>query len=122
MTRGSHLMSRRCLPLLALLLTGCGAEPEESGPWSETTAPAPSKSSFDPGRTGQVSGRVTWAGRFPTVEPIAYTVPKPDGSGFERRITTNPNRPKINASTRAIQDAVVFLRKIDLAAAAPWDL
>jgi hypothetical protein len=116
-------MSRRCLPILSLLLTGCGADPGDWAPWNETEKQANQTSTtFNPARTGQVSGQVSWSGKFPSVPPIGYTVAKADASGFENRITANPNRPKINAATRAITDAVVFLRKIDPAASRPWDL
>jgi hypothetical protein len=114
---------RRCLPLLMILSAGCGYDPGEVDlPLANENPPSPIGRSFDPDPTGKIVGQVTWSDRFPTVNPVPYRVPKADGSGFEIHITTNPNRPRLNASTRAIGDAVVFLRKIDVAASHPWDL
>ena len=46
-------------------------------------------------------------------------MPKKDGS-FDVRLMPNPNRPQIDPDSRAVANAVVYLRKIDTAAAKPW--
>jgi hypothetical protein len=114
----------RCLPLIVVLFsTGCSCDPEDLDlPQPKEKPPTSIGQSFNPNRTGRICGQVTWRDRLPIVPPIEYTLPKPDGLGFETRITTNPNRPKINAASRAIGDAVVFLRNIDLAGSHAWDL
>jgi hypothetical protein len=114
----------RCLPFLVVFLsTGCGFDPEDLHlPQSKDKPPSQIGQSFNPERTGRISGQVTWSDRLPVVSPIEYRLPKSNGPGFEDHITTNPNRPKINASTRAIGEAVVYLRNIDSAESRPWDL
>jgi hypothetical protein len=100
--------SFRCLPLFVVLFsTGCSYDPEDLNlPHSNEKPPASISQSFNTDLSGRISGQVTWRDRLPIVPPI----------------TTNPNRPKINAATRVIGEAVVFLRNIDLAGSHPWDL
>jgi hypothetical protein len=108
---------------VVIFLSGCGIDPNDVElPKPQENAPAPIGQSFDPSRTGTITGQVTWSDRLPAVAPIEYKLPKPDGLGFETHLTANPNRPKTNASTRAIGDAVVFLKCIDVAASRGWDL
>lgn len=119
------MIGYRPLLLGTILLSGCGADPTElvSLPTQETENSAPPSSSrFDPANTGGISGLLTWSAPIPDVPPIGYQVPRSDGSGFEIRTTTNPNRPQINAKSRVIADAVVFLRKVDPVFARPWNL
>lgn len=114
----------RCCPIfVVIILSGCGIDPDDVDlPIAKETPSAPIGRSFDSTITGTITGQVTWSDRLPTVAPIDYKLPKPDGVGFETHLTANPNRPKINASTRAIGDAVVYLRNIDLSASRIWDL
>jgi hypothetical protein len=114
----------RCFPFFVVLLsTGCSYDPDELDlPQSKEKPASLIGQSFNPERTGRITGQVSWGDRLPNVSPIEYRLPKPNGAGFESHITTNPNRPKINASTRAIGEAVVFLRNIDVAGSHPWDL
>ena len=53
---------------------------------------------------------------------VLYGVPRADGLGFEFRSAKNPNRPQIDPKSRAVADAVVFLRGIEPSAGRPWDL
>jgi len=73
-------------------------------------------------KAGVVSGRVTWVGQIPSTPPFLYGAPRADGLGFEFRTAENPNRPLIDAKTRAVRDAVVFLRGIDPRRAGRGDL
>ena len=52
----------------------------------------------------------------------SFTERRDDGLGFEFRTAKNPNRPQIDPKSRAVADAVVFLRGIDPASVGPWDL
>lgn len=116
-------MSLRWLPILLLLTSGCGFDPAELDlPQSNEKPTTPIGQSFVSALTGRIVGHVTWSDRIPNVPPIEYRIPKSDGSGFEMHITENPNRPRINPTTRAIGDAVVYLKNIDPARSHPWDL
>jgi hypothetical protein len=111
------------LLLFIVLLSGCNADPTELvRPEEAEKLSITSSTSFDPANTGRIIGQLRWSGRLPDVLPISYAVPKMDGSGFDTQTTPNPNRPQINATTRAIGGAVVFLRNVDPASARPWDL
>lgn len=112
--------SARFLPLMVLLVTGCSTEvpsPENA----EATLPTIG-TRFDRTTAGRVAGLVSWNAAIPEVSGFLFGVPRADGLGFEFRAAENPNRPKIDPKTRAVADAVVFLRGIDPAVARPWDL
>jgi hypothetical protein len=122
-TRGnSHVTSIRNLLLPILFLsTGCASDV----PAFESTqpdSPAEPGTTFDLTTCGRISGRVTWNGPIPTPQGFLYGVPRANGLGFEFRTAENPNRPRIDPHTRAVGDAVVFLRGVDPAASRPWDL
>ena len=109
------------LPRLLLLLVllpaaGCGAEPPAA---ANTAPPAAIATAFDPGKCGRLAGRVTWNGPLPEAPTFIFGMPKKDGS-FDVRLMPNPNRPQIDPNSRAVANAVVYLRKIDTAAAKPW--
>jgi hypothetical protein len=109
----------RLLFLLALLsATGCGTEPPAA---ANTQEPTPRPALFDPARCGRVEGRVSWDGQIFELPQFLFGVPKRDG-GFDMRMMPNPNRMVIDPESRGVANAVVFLRKVDLAAAKPWDL
>jgi hypothetical protein len=108
---------------IALLpLCGCSddtliAEPERP------THPA-ANSAFDAADTGAITGRVVWEGPVPDVPPIV-TISSPDGNlaadGKLLSREPNPFAPRIEAATRGVGGAVVFLREIDPSRAKPWD-
>jgi hypothetical protein len=112
----------RNLLLLALLFsTGCTADV----PAFEVAPPDPPAelgTTFNPTTSGRISGRVTWKGSIPHPAGSLYGVPRPNGAGFEFRTAENPNRPRIDPETRAVGEAVVFLRGVDPAASRPWNL
>jgi hypothetical protein len=116
-----NALQTRLLPLLGFLCVGCGTESPASD-----VAPAPEgarlATAFDATNTGGVSGRVTWAGPIPEPPPFLYCVPRPDGTGLAYLKAENPNRPQVDAKSKAIAGAVVFLRGIDPSRSRPWDL
>lgn len=107
---------RRLLVLpCALLAVGCGdfPNPLQADPTPAPTAPTPSApaAKHDATQTGTISGRVVWHGQLPDV-------PTPNEA---RHGTENPNRPHIDPKTKAVRDAVVFVRGADATASRPWD-
>jgi hypothetical protein len=88
---------------------------------NEPAAPAVDASSrFDAAKCGTITGRVTWAGEIPKPEPFLFGMPASDGN-FSVALIPNPNSPAIEPASRAVKDAVMFLRGIDPARAKPWD-
>lgn len=112
---------RRVLALGLLVLAGCNFEPAPVDTIAELDAPQIG-ASFDRSRTGTITGRITWKGPIPSAPDFLYGAPRADGGGFEFRKAKNPNQPRVNPETRAVKDAVVFLRGIDAARGKPWDL
>jgi hypothetical protein len=109
----------RLLPFCLLLAGGCTSDlPDDA----RATPPPAIGTAFDLAKTGRVAGRATWNGTIPDPPGFLYGVPRPDGLGFAFRTAENPNRPHVDPTTRALADAVVFLRGIDPAAGRPWDL
>src|SRR5262245_48053239 len=115
------LLSRVPYSLLLLLSVGCGSEIPELEQTVAVEGPI-AGASYAPANAGRVTGLVTWNGRIPNPPGFLYGVPRADGLGFEFRTAKNPNRPQINPKSRAVANAVVFLRGIDAAIGKPWDL
>ena len=112
---------RLFLPLFVIVLSGCNSDlpaldhaPQDS--------PSAIGKSFDPARTGRIEGQVTWTGPIPNPPPFLYGVPRADGAGFEFRTAENPNRPRVDPKSKAVNGAVVFLREVDTHSSRPWDL
>jgi hypothetical protein len=104
-----------------LASVGCDPAQHEAG---STTACDPNSiaTHFDAGTVGAVRGRVIWTDDIPAVTPFEVwsILMAPDGS-HEKRIEPNPNAPVVDAATRGVGNAVVFLRGIDACRARPWD-
>lgn len=116
------MISRLRLPFLALLLAGCSADgvPQLPEPNDAEDAPQTACASrFDPANTGTLSGRVLWTDPLPVVGPISFITQCENGQGLEVRAAPNPNRPQIDEKSRAVANAVVYLRKINPDAASP---
>jgi hypothetical protein len=111
----------RLLPLFAVLAAGCGSD-SPARDTEPATRPATLGAVFDAAKTGRVAGRVVWAGPIPDPPPFLFAQPRPDGAGLIYQSAENPNRPRVDAKSRAVAGAVVFLRGIDTAASRPWDL
>jgi hypothetical protein len=78
---------------------------------------------FDAATSGEVRGRVTWQGAIPQVP--SYRSPLSPGNeraGQPRRSWPNPHAPRIDAQSKGVAGAVVYLRGIDPRSARPWDL
>jgi len=114
-----------CLISPVMTLSGCDSPPPD-----HVTSPHASRptlhafaigSQFDPAVAGAICGRVIWDGEIP--RPPLFQVwsiqSAPDGSR-EKRLEPNPNAPVIDAKTRGVANAVVFLREVDLAESKPW--
>lgn len=107
--------------LLLLALTGCGGRYDAAPVASRPHAPQLG-SAFDPAQCGTIEGQVIWDGPLPKVPDLvvqhAPDVPAPDG----RRVTHEPNpfAPQVDAASHGVRDAVVFLRGVEPARAAPW--
>ncbi len=103
--------------ILSLVAVGCGREYRDDTPTppppTAYRAPAPA-----PLPTATVSGRVTWPGDIPTVPAINGLVRTRDGSKWGN--VPNHFAPKIDANSRAVAGAVVWLTGIDPANAKPW--
>jgi hypothetical protein len=76
---------------------------------------------FDEAATGTLSGTVTWRGDVPQAAPFkAFGLPG-DYSIDVRQEQPNPNLPRIQQSTLALEGVVVFLREVNLNKSRPWD-
>ncbi len=108
--------------LLAILLTGCPAG-VATNPQPSQSAPAGESAAFAGAATGDLGGRVQWAGDVPRVPPYRSPV-NPLSEPAPRRNQPewpNPCTPEIDPSG-GVGRAVVFLRGVDPHKAKPWDL
>jgi hypothetical protein len=103
-----------------LLVAGCGETHREAEREQQPTVSLASH--FDSTMSGTIHGKVCWDGPLPEVPPFeirslvtAANPPQP------RPLRDNPNAPKVDATTKAVAGAVVFLRKVEPASARPWD-
>jgi hypothetical protein len=104
---------------LALVLGSCAGRPEPGEP-EGTPAPPPNR--FDPTTAGIVRGRFTWTGDLPQVPPFkVWPGLQADNAPRVKETQPNPNGPAIDASTRGVGGAVIFLRGIDPVKGKPWD-
>jgi hypothetical protein len=106
--------------LLLLLVSGC-----EEAPLPELPEPRPSAdlaTRFDPSATGTITGRLTWSGPIPDV-PLFHSSPDPLQPPPREPMRTwkNPLAPLIHSQSWGVEDAVVFLRGVDVKRARPWD-
>ena len=73
---------------------------------------------FDSAKCGTISGTVTWVGDMPIVKPVTFA--KLGANGLQTVELPNPNRPVIEAASRGVASAVVYLSGIDVSRAKPW--
>lgn len=107
--------------LLAASATGCGNRhsevPAATRPTLQETVAA-----FDARTAGTISGRVTWEGDIPNVPPFEVWSHAWAGDTVRTPLTPkNPNAPAIDARSRGVAGAVVFLRGVEPRKARPWD-
>jgi hypothetical protein len=103
---------------LGAVAAGCDDAPTETPPAGPCAEAA---SAFEPDTAGAIEGRVTWDGDVPAVAPFRSPVnplSHPDG---HPRPWDNPNAPVVDARSKGVAGAVVFLRGIDPCRARPWD-
>lgn len=108
--------------LASMLIGGCeGSPPAE--PTREPVGPAAELGTrFDPSTTGSIAGQVLWEGTLPHVDKFERVPRANEPYPFDRPFSKeNVNAPRINEG-RGVQDAVIFLRSVDLARAKAWDL
>lgn len=120
-----HGCKGRSLVALVFLcaLTGCHdpSLPEKIPDEGNGAVPAVLGEAFDEAATGALSGTVHWQGDLPHVEPF-HVLGLPGNYVVDvRKNQANPHLPRIQPSTLALQDAIVFLRKVDLTKSRPWD-
>jgi hypothetical protein len=72
---------------------------------------------FDALSSGTITGRVTWNGEVPIVDPFVAPV-APDAEWLQ---WPNPNAPVVEPRTKGVGNAVVFLRGVDPEKARPWN-
>ncbi|MGH7169445.1 MAG: carboxypeptidase-like regulatory domain-containing protein [Gemmataceae bacterium] len=104
------------------VLSGCddSLAPPECG--RDACAPVEIGRDFDPATAGTIQGRVTWRGAIPKIPSYRAPVsPGNEHAGEARRMWPNPNVPRIDAATKGVAGAVVFLRGIDPQRSRPWD-
>ena len=100
------------------LVPGCSDALPQAPPVAQPIATA-----FNPAQAGGIQGRVTWEGEVPVVAPFDYRRNLPSGNAPEPRLVReNPNAPTVDAKTRGVAGAVLYLRGVDAQRARPWDL
>lgn len=111
----------KCFGLLALvvLLGGCTDAP--APPINQESRAAVLGEAFDEAATGTLRGSVTWQGDWPAVPPFKIFGLPGNYPVDVRKDQPNPNLPRIQATTLALEDVVVFLRRVDLRKSRPWD-
>jgi hypothetical protein len=107
------------LPLLAVL--GCG-DVSAVTKTDSSTRKNEAASEFDSASSGTIRGRVLWDGEIPVVAPFEL-LPNPLAGPVlqKKQIRPNPNVPVIDPSTRALANAVVFLRGVEPRRSRPWN-
>src|SRR5687767_7347671 len=115
-------MHGRVCIVAVVLFAGCADVPVPKTRREAEEQEVALAASFDPAATGVVRGRVTWDGEIPrgeekTVRTISYD---PNFYKHPARFVL-PHYPQVDAKSRGVADAVVFLRGIDVRRSKPWD-
>lgn len=77
---------------------------------------------FDAATASELRGRVIWQGPIPEVPMYRAPVsPGNEHAGQPRRFWPNPHLPRVDAKSKGVAGAVVFLRGIHPRRARPWD-
>jgi hypothetical protein len=107
------------LSIVVALVAGCSGE---ALPAPESAAePSSGPSLFDSQTAGTIRGTVLWEGPTPEVPPFEVQSFVCDTNPpHPHLIVENPNRPKIDAASKGVADAVVLLRRVDSRNACPW--
>ncbi|MFL5241199.1 MAG: carboxypeptidase-like regulatory domain-containing protein [Gemmataceae bacterium] len=119
---GRYGRTRNWKLLALMLLAGCN---NKQPPVVEAEASGMSEagSLFDPTTAGSIHGQVVWEGCLPSVPLFhAPTSPRTEQPGSGLLNWPNPNVPRIDSKTRAVEEAVVYLKAVDPKKAKPWDL
>jgi hypothetical protein len=111
------------IPLLLLLpLQGC-TDTQAEIPRMPRQKPVRLAASFNPKTAGVIKGRVTWQGEIPSIDLFRVRTNWPlSAIGPPGLIRSNPHVPQVDARSRGVQNAVVFLRGVDPKKSRPWDL
>lgn len=106
--------------VLMLFLLGCTESPVVIP--DETSSEPPNPTRFDKEATGTITGKVIWHGDIPEV-PLLYSSPSPlkPPPREPLRSWPNPFAPRVDATTRGMEDVVVALRGVDPQRARPWN-
>jgi hypothetical protein len=108
------------LGCLLTLTTGCDEAPL---PAARSQQPPALAETFDSASCGDIAGHVVWEGDVPVVPPfLAPVTPFGDAANGPKREWPNPNAPDIDAKSRRVAGAIVFLRAVDPRRSRPWDL
>ncbi|HZU38913.1 MAG TPA: hypothetical protein VFA18_23500 [Gemmataceae bacterium] len=119
---GCRTGQQRCLLILLICVIGCDAAPAER-PVRPIAAPVPIGNAFDPATVGGIHGSVCWQGDIPSAPPFRAAGYITNGQLIAAPIVRdNPNLPRIDPRTHAVQGAMVCLRGIDPARSHRWDL
>jgi len=104
-----------------LVILGCGDVPSHLQAESPNHAEE-AGADFDPVTAGTIRGRVIWYGEMPAVPPFEV-LPNPLAGEVlqKKQLRPNPNAPVIEARTKGVDSAVVFLRGIDPRRGKRWD-
>src|SRR5262249_54571783 len=106
---------------LVLIAAGCDDSPSTL-PADQPDPSVPLAVAFDPARAGSIRGQVTWEGPIPHPPLLeTWSLIMADDGSRERWCAPNPNAPCVDAASRGVGNAVVFLRGVDSRRAKPWN-
>ncbi len=112
---------RACLPFIFIVFTvGCTEARAPAKPQAADTSVY--GAAYDEAATGTLSGTVHWQGELPQAPPFKIFGLPGDYPVDVRKDQPNPNLPRIEPSSLAMRDVVVFLRQVDVQKAKPWDV
>lgn len=118
-----HHRTTRTLCLAWLIaFAGCASDTHDDTPPEPTPIVGPLGANFDAKSTGTISGAAIWQGDIPKAEEhltrrLAFN---PEMHTYPMRWST-PHVPKVDVKSNGIENAVVFLRHVDLSLSKPWD-
>ena len=108
--------------MLFATLPGCSEARSDGKTSSADASTSELGRDFDRAQTGTLQGKVTWDGPIPEVKPFrAYPSPDSQPDLPRRAFRDNLHAPRINPGNRGVDQAVVFLRQVDLRKSRPWD-